>query len=92
MKSRGDFRGRHSQRPPLRVDNLQGWMTFDYLNHGFGIPNEYLKNELHITSNTYPKITLRKAASLLGATTTDFINITSKAISIYLQNSSSTQK
>lgn len=92
MKGRGDFKGHRSQRPPLEINNLQGWMTFDYINHSFRIPESNLKNELKITDKTYPKITIRKAASLLGIPTEEFITITGKAIESYLRNPSSPQK
>lgn len=92
MKGRGELRGHHSQKHLPQVNNLQEWMTFDYLNRSLGIPNEYLKKELNITSTTYPKITLRKAASLSGQNIATFIQMTSKAIERYEPNQRPLQK
>lgn len=67
-------------------------MTFDYLNRSFGIPDEYLKKELAITSSAYPKITLRKAASLSGENVDSFIQRTREAIQNYVPNHHPLQK
>lgn len=37
---------------------IREWMTFDYINKLFGLPPAYLKDQLSISSPSYPKLTL----------------------------------
>ncbi len=74
-------------RKPLTatdVDILLSWMTFRYINAVFKLPNNYLKDTLHITSSHYPNLSLStysKSEKLDGSV---FINLTKKAVSDYL--------
>ena len=43
------------------VSVIQSWMTFDYVNHLFGLPSSTLKNDLGITNVHYPHLTLAAA-------------------------------
>ncbi len=63
-------------------------MTFEYLNRSFSIPNEYLKNNLQITSTAYPKITIAKASLLSSTSTLDFLNAVKAAVEQYNQQDS----
>ena len=50
-----------SKPKPLKQEDAsstQSWMTFDYINHVFDIPPEYLQNQLVIKDKKYPKITI----------------------------------
>ena len=50
---------------PITVDDvgsIQTWMTFDYINHLFNLPPDYLKNSLSITNSRYPRLTIAKYA------------------------------
>lgn len=44
------------QQEKITVDEVSGWMTFDYLNYTFKLPPEYLKETLHINSPKYPNV------------------------------------
>lgn len=43
-------------------DNIQSWMTFDYINRIFKLPPEYLKTQLTITDRKYPNIEIKNYA------------------------------
>jgi len=40
------------------TDYIDVWMTFQYVNFIFDIPENYLKDQLRITDNAYPNMTL----------------------------------
>lgn len=42
----------------ISVENIQGWMTFDFINKSFKLPPEYLKTKLNITDKKYPNISI----------------------------------
>jgi hypothetical protein len=48
-------------RQPLTVNDInmiQPWMTFDYLNHVFNLPPDYLKTKLAVSDTRYPRLSL----------------------------------
>ena len=69
------FPGQHfpQRAHPLVPEDIQLWMTFEYINFVFKLPPEYLRQELSIEDSRYPHITLgrlsgrdeKKASSLL---------------------------
>ncbi len=57
------------KRAPLSassVGTIRVWMTFGYLNKAFGLPQNYFKDQLHITDVRYPNLTLGNYASENG--------------------------
>jgi len=54
----------HPNGPPTASDTrlIQSWMTFDYVNHLFGLPPQYLKDSLYISDSRYPRVTLEEYA------------------------------
>jgi hypothetical protein len=63
----GTFDGRvarlmqvHDHPPVTAADAsvIRPWMTFDYVNHLFGLPQEYLKGALGVTDTRYPHLTI----------------------------------
>lgn len=44
------------------VQTIMSWMTFDYINHVFGIPPQYIKSEVNINDSRYPRLTLSRYA------------------------------
>lgn len=42
------------------TDYIDTWMTFQYINFVFNIPETYLKDQLQITDTGYPKMTIGK--------------------------------
>jgi hypothetical protein len=63
LRHPGPPNGQGRTPPTISIENIQSWMTFDYLNKVFMLPPEYLQKELAITDNFYPRITIRKAAA-----------------------------
>ena len=47
---------------PNDIGLIEYWMTFDYINHVFGLPEDYIKQELQISDPKYPRISIRKYA------------------------------
>ena len=43
---------------PVLVADISSWMTFDYINHLFAIPPQYLQTNLTITDVRYPRLTI----------------------------------
>lgn len=46
----------------LQTAEVESWMTFDFLNKAFGLPPEYLKNQLDISDKKYPNLTIDNLA------------------------------
>ncbi len=63
LKNNGKFHTRKNQPVLIDINKIQNWMTFDYINHSFSLPQEYLKNELNITDSKYPRITITKEST-----------------------------
>lgn len=62
LKSGGKFHIGRTRSVLIDVNKIQNWMTFDYINRSFSLPNDYLKNEFVITDNKYPRITITREA------------------------------
>ena len=44
------------------VNTVQSWMTFDYINKVFKLPQDYLKNNLSVSDSSYPNETIGRYA------------------------------
>ncbi len=55
-------------------------MTVAYINEAFGLPGDYLKNELKISDKNYPNITLHKVAQDAGESDNIFLETLKNAI------------
>ena len=54
---RRDYESSHQlDRNNPDIDQIQSWMTFDYLNTVFKLPPAYLKTTLGITDAAYPNL------------------------------------
>ena len=53
---------RHAPAIDREINSLQSWMTFDYINHLFILPSEYLRTTLAITDARYPRMTIAELA------------------------------
>lgn len=62
LKNNDKFHTRQARIVLIDVSKIQNWMTFDYINRSFSLPQDYLKNEFNITDIKYPRITLTKEA------------------------------
>lgn len=50
------------QHRPAALDDIQPWMTFDYINVLFHLPKTLLQASLGITDHRYPNITIIRYA------------------------------
>lgn len=75
----------HSLQPKrsLTPEDIQGWMTFEYINFVFKLPPDYLKQTLSLEGNQYPKTTLKHYASKAGLDTTAFVRSVEDAVRNY---------
>ena len=56
------FSALHAHGPVGASDasSVATWMTFDYVNHLFALPPQYLQTNLAITDSRYPRFTIRE--------------------------------
>lgn len=71
------------EKRPLAPEDIQGWMTFEYINFVFKLPPDYLRQELSIESDQYPKTTLKKYASKAGVKASLLIENVQEAVRQY---------
>lgn len=84
----GDFSHPHSLRhnrhvalaEALAPRDIKPWMTFDYLNKIFLLPQNYLQQALNIQNASYPKITIGHYAKMSGQNSTALIASISQAL------------
>ena len=59
--ARGSFLAALRAHGPVNgsdAGSVQTWMTFDYINHLFSLPPEYLRTSLTVTDSRYPRLTI----------------------------------
>ena len=44
----------------VSADDIEAWMTYEYINFRFNLPDSYLLETLAIESKKYPKIKIKK--------------------------------
>jgi hypothetical protein len=72
---------------PLGVNDagsIQTWMTFDYVNHLFALPAQYLQTDLAITDSRYPHLTIAEYAEDQHLEQSTFLAQVQNAIRSYL--------
>ncbi len=57
------FVQKHGTLNSTEVGVIHPWMTFDYINKIFNLPQDYLRNQLQVSDPHYPNITLGNYAS-----------------------------
>jgi hypothetical protein len=62
---------------------IRAWMTFDFINDVFKLPPAYLQSSLAINSTSYPRITIRQAAKLVGISEIDYLLRAQNAVASY---------
>ena len=58
------FNREHIILGPGDTQVITSWMTFEYINHIFSLPPEYLRNTLLLQDIRYPRISLMQYAQL----------------------------
>ena len=78
--------GPHVHQPATAGDasSTQAWMTFDYINHVYMLPDDYMKNALTIQDARYPRLTIAALAKVRGEAIVDTLKATQAAIAAYL--------
>lgn len=69
------------------INNIQPWMSFDYLNQTFNLPPDYLRETLHITDGRYPRLGIGGYAKHIKIDKQHFFKTIEEAIRNY-QNKS----
>ena len=64
------FRSLHGSGPLTAADasSTESWMTFDYIDRTFVLPQSYLQTTLSITDSRYPRMTIAEYATDEGTT------------------------
>ena len=68
------------------ASSTQAWMTFDYINHLFALPPQYLETALAITDSRYPRLTIQEYAEDAHLDRTAFLAQAQGAIRTYFSN------
>ncbi len=86
--------GKHRRLPASSHDiaYVSSWMTFDYINQLFNLPEKYLSQEMNIVDPKYPFLTLAQYARKTNGNQGLLILSTEDAIKRYMNNASSTMK
>lgn len=75
------------RRAPLTASNvnlIRPWMTFDYVNRTFDLPNDVLKTDFAITDARYPYIPLGAYARQRHETSAAFTSQVREAVKNYV--------
>ncbi len=65
------------------ASSTQTWMTFEYINRVFNLPQSYLQTTLSITDNRYPRLTINSYAQSIHASQSDILFKTQNAIRLF---------
>ncbi len=68
------------------INYIEPWMTFDYINHLFNLPADYLKIQLTISDSRYPHITVNQYEQTSNLTSGEALSKIKNAVSAYLTN------
>jgi hypothetical protein len=80
------IRNNHGTLGVKNVNLIDGWMTFDYVNLIFNLPQDYLKQNLGLEDVYYPKITISKYAKKNDLDINTFINKVGESVLSYFSN------
>ncbi len=83
LHQKGYFHTRQNGAYIMEVKDIRGFMTFDYINTSFHLPNEYLKNALSIVDTSYPHITVKKAGILSNKSEKDIVSLVQEKVTSY---------
>lgn len=66
------------------IEYIDSWMTFQYINFIFGMPNDYLKNTLAIEDVRYPNLPIGRYVKTKKLDSTTFLHQIKTATKTYL--------
>ena len=70
------------------ASSTQTWMTFDYINRAFALPEQYLQASLNISDSRYPRLTITEYAQDAKASPIATLMSVQEAIGSYYSVSS----
>ena len=74
-------------RQATTTEEIQSWMTFDYLNKTFSLPPNVLKDAIHLQSVRYPNLSIDRAARIMHENP----NVVLNQVKTSIEQSSSTK-
>jgi hypothetical protein len=84
------FEQQHGPLNGNEVGVIRSWMTFAYINGLFGLPKDYLKEQLQITNPSYPTETVYDYSNDASFSTTAATMSVQKAVEAYFKTNSIT--
>ncbi len=78
-----DFLSVRRERGPLPDADaglVRPWMTFDYINHLFSLPTDYLKADLNVNDSRYPNLSVSEYAESLSTSSPSFLDAVREAV------------
>ena len=66
---------------------IQTWMTFDYVNHLFNVPPNYLKTNLNIADTKYPRLTISQYAKKANVDKSILLGQVQQFVKLYFASS-----
>jgi hypothetical protein len=77
------FGRNHVYKQTINPDQIQGWMTFSYINYIFSIPPDYLSVSLAIQDSHYPNLGISQYAKTKSFNAADFLKKVQEAVTQY---------
>ena len=77
------------QHHPITISDvkyIRQWMTFEYIDRVFALPNDYLKTTLNITNTKYPRIAVARYAKEENISVDSFLGQVKDAVNQYVLN------
>lgn len=62
------------------ADEIESWMTFQYVNFIFNLPPEYLKHRLGVEDERYPKVRIGRYAHRIGMPLEPYLVLVKQAV------------
>ncbi|MCL4405366.1 MAG: hypothetical protein M1361_02360 [Patescibacteria group bacterium] len=79
-----DFLRSHGSLTADDVSLITSWMTFDYINRLFKLPEDYLKTSLSVSDSRYPQMSVYAYAKASHTSTATSVAEVSSAVRDYL--------
>ncbi len=80
------FNRSHIYRQTLTPDQIQGWMTFSYINYIFSLPLNYLSESLAVQDSRYPNLNIDQYAKTKGFNTANFLKTVQDSVAQYTKS------
>ena len=80
------FNRSYTHRHTLNPSQIEGWMTFSYVNYIFSLPPSYLKDSLTIQDSHYPNLGINKYAKSKNIDITSFLASVRESVVQYAKN------